>query len=65
MQAGAQGVCKTLYAITEDAKAERILLTKTRDLNHCQERIMKDLGLAYTEKCFECQKVNSSTICAV
>ncbi|XP_051232512.1 vitellogenin isoform X3 [Dicentrarchus labrax] len=55
-EAGAQGVCKTLYAITEDDKAERILLTKTRDLNHCQEKIMKDLGLAYTEKCAKCQQ---------
>ncbi|KAM8746385.1 vitellogenin-1-like [Acanthopagrus schlegelii] len=55
-EAGAQGVCKTLYAIAEDEKAERILLTKTRDLNHCQERIMKDMGLAYTEKCVKCQE---------
>ncbi|XP_056132378.1 vitellogenin-like isoform X2 [Lampris incognitus] len=55
-EAGAQGVCKTLYAITEDEKAERILLTKTRDLNHCQEKIIKDMGLAYTEKCVECQR---------
>lgn len=62
-QAGAQGVCKTLYAIAEDEKAERILLTKTRDLNHCQERIMKDMGLAYTEKCAKCQEVSSSHFC--
>ncbi|XP_060889620.1 vitellogenin-1-like [Labrus mixtus] len=55
-EAGAQGVCKTLYAITEDEKADRILLTKTRDLNHCQEKIVKDLGLAYTEKCSKCQQ---------
>ncbi|CAJ1060689.1 vitellogenin-1-like [Xyrichtys novacula] len=55
-EAGAQGVCKTLYAISEDEKAERILLTKTRDLNHCQEKIVKDLGLAYTEKCAKCQQ---------
>ncbi|XP_070764345.1 vitellogenin-1-like [Enoplosus armatus] len=55
-EAGAQGVCKTLYAITEDEKAERILLTKTRDLNHCQDKIMKDIGLAYTEKCVKCQQ---------
>ncbi|CAL8271931.1 unnamed protein product [Arctogadus glacialis] len=55
-EAGAQGVCNTLYAITEDEKADRILLTKTRDLNNCQEKIVKDLGLAYTEKCIECQK---------
>ena len=50
-------MCKTLYAITEDEKAERILLTKTRDLNHCQEKVMKDMGLAYTEKCAKCQQV--------
>lgn len=43
-------MCKTLYAITEDEKAERILVTKTRDLNNCQERVMKDIGLAYVEK---------------
>ncbi|XP_040895473.1 vitellogenin-like [Toxotes jaculatrix] len=55
-EAGAQGVCKTLYAITEDKKAERILLTKTRDLNHCQEKIIKDMGMAYTEKCAKCQQ---------
>ncbi|XP_070687992.1 vitellogenin-like isoform X2 [Pempheris klunzingeri] len=55
-EAGAQGVCKTLYAITEDEKADRILLTKTRDLNHCQEKIVKDMGLAYTEKCVKCQQ---------
>ncbi|XP_041646657.1 vitellogenin-1-like [Cheilinus undulatus] len=55
-EAGAQGVCKTLYAITEDEKADRILLTKTRDLNHCQEKVVKDMGLAYTEKCTKCQQ---------
>ncbi|XP_073332773.1 vitellogenin-2-like [Pagrus major] len=52
---GAQGVCKTHYVISEDAKADRILLTKTKDLNHCQERIVKDIGLAYTERCVECE----------
>ncbi|KAL1006283.1 hypothetical protein UPYG_G00070230 [Umbra pygmaea] len=55
-EAGAQGVCKTHYVISEDTKAERIHLTKTKDLNNCQERIMKDIGLAYTEKCVECQQ---------
>ncbi|XP_014024135.1 vitellogenin [Salmo salar] len=55
-EAGAQGVCKTHYVISEDTKAERIHLTKSKDLNNCQERIMKDFGLAYTEKCVECQQ---------
>ncbi|KAI9519342.1 Vitellogenin-2 [Dissostichus eleginoides] len=52
---GVQGVCKTHYIISEDAKAERILLTKTKDLDNCQERIIKDIGLAYTERCPECE----------
>ncbi|XP_060934605.1 vitellogenin-2-like [Limanda limanda] len=52
---GVQGICKTHYVISEDVKAERILLTKTKDLNNCQERIIKDIGLAYTEKCVECE----------
>ncbi|XP_064859254.1 vitellogenin-like isoform X3 [Oncorhynchus nerka] len=55
-EAGAQGVCKTHYVIREDAKAERIHLTKSKDLNNCQQRIMKDFGLAYTEKCVECRQ---------
>uniref|UniRef100_A0A7N9AXN3 Vitellogenin-2-like n=1 Tax=Mastacembelus armatus TaxID=205130 RepID=A0A7N9AXN3_9TELE len=54
-ESGAQGVCKTHYVISEDAKAERMFLTKTKDMNHCQERIAMDIGLAYTEKCAECQ----------
>ncbi|KAG7217480.1 hypothetical protein INR49_021405 [Caranx melampygus] len=52
---GAQGVCKTHYVISEDTKADRILLSKTKDLNHCQERIVKDIGLAYAEKRFHCE----------
>ncbi|XP_075341558.1 vitellogenin-1-like [Odontesthes bonariensis] len=57
---GTQGVCKTLYSITEDIKAERIHLTKTRDMNNCQEKIMKDIGLAYTEKCDKGQQDNKN-----
>ncbi|CAJ1060691.1 vitellogenin 2 [Xyrichtys novacula] len=53
---GAQGVCKTHYVISEDSKADRIMLTKTKDLSQCQERIMKDIGMAYTEKCVECEE---------
>ena len=49
LKAGVQGVCKTHYIISEDVKAERIVVTKSKDLNNCQERIIKDLGLAYLE----------------
>uniref|UniRef100_A0A8D3C385 Vitellogenin domain-containing protein n=1 Tax=Scophthalmus maximus TaxID=52904 RepID=A0A8D3C385_SCOMX len=57
---GTQGVCKTHYVISEDVKADRILLSKTKDLNNCQERIMKDIGLAYTERCVECEAVTAA-----
>lgn len=52
-------MCKTHYVISEDTKADRIMLTKTKDLNHCQERIIKDIGLAYTERCAECEAVSA------
>lgn len=55
-------MCKTHYVISEDTKADRILLTKTRDLNHCQEKIMKDFGLAYTHKCVECDAVRTISL---
>lgn len=55
-------MCKTHYIISEDAKAERIMLTKTKDLSQCQERIMKDIGLAYTEKCVECERVSEFSL---
>ncbi|XP_029286236.1 vitellogenin-2-like [Cottoperca gobio] len=57
---GAQGVCKTQYVISEDTKDERIMLTKTKDLNNCQERVIKDIGLAYTKRASECEASGKS-----
>uniref|UniRef100_A0A3Q3AEG8 Vitellogenin-2-like n=1 Tax=Kryptolebias marmoratus TaxID=37003 RepID=A0A3Q3AEG8_KRYMA len=55
-ESGVQGVCKTHYVISEDSKAERIYLTKTKDLNHCADRVSMDVGLAgYVDRCAECQ----------
>lgn len=45
-----------MYAISEEKPGD-IHVTKTRDLNHCQEEIIKDMGLAYTERCTKCQQV--------
>uniref|UniRef100_A0A3P9I8Y6 Vitellogenin domain-containing protein n=1 Tax=Oryzias latipes TaxID=8090 RepID=A0A3P9I8Y6_ORYLA len=44
-EAGIKGVCRTLYSVNEDLRAERIFVTQTRDMNHCQERIYTDMGL--------------------
>ncbi|NP_001096141.1 vitellogenin 7 precursor [Danio rerio] len=61
-EAGAQGVCRTHYVINEDPKTNHIIVTKSKDLSHCQERIMKDVGLAYTESCPECTERVKSLI---
>uniref|UniRef100_A0AAY4DYU4 Phosvitin n=1 Tax=Denticeps clupeoides TaxID=299321 RepID=A0AAY4DYU4_9TELE len=49
-EAGAQGVCKTHYVISEHAEGQHIAVTKSKDLTNCQERIVKNIGLAYREK---------------
>lgn len=53
-------MCKTHLVISEDAKTGHVHLTKTKDLNHCQEKIIKEFGLAYMEKCVECQQVGAN-----
>ncbi|XP_036441834.1 vitellogenin-like [Colossoma macropomum] len=55
-EAGPHGVCKTHYMITEDAKTRQIAVVKSKDLTNCHERVMKDAGMAYAEKCAECQQ---------
>ncbi len=54
-------MCKTHYVISESPKANHITVTKSKDLSHCQERIMKDVGLAYTERFAECTEVMKKT----
>ncbi|KAI5085754.1 vitellogenin 7 isoform X1, partial [Silurus meridionalis] len=55
-EAGPQGICKTHYMITEDVQTHQIAVRKSKDLNNCHDRVRKDIGLAYTETCEECQQ---------
>uniref|UniRef100_A0A672JP10 Uncharacterized protein n=1 Tax=Salarias fasciatus TaxID=181472 RepID=A0A672JP10_SALFA len=32
------------------------ILTKTKDLNQCQDKVVNDIGLSYMEKCPECER---------
>ncbi|XP_067252451.1 vitellogenin [Chanodichthys erythropterus] len=57
---GVQGICETQYLISEDEENNHTIITKSRDLTLCQERIMKDVGLTYIEKCIECQQREKS-----
>ncbi|XP_066503607.1 vitellogenin-like isoform X2 [Hoplias malabaricus] len=59
-EAGPHGVCKTHYTIREDEKTRQITVTKSKDLNNCHERVIKDIGLAYAETCAECQERRQS-----
>ncbi|XP_060796540.1 vitellogenin-like [Neoarius graeffei] len=55
-EAGTQGVCKTHYMISEDIQTHQVTVRKSKDLTNCHERVIKDIGLAYTETCVACQQ---------
>lgn len=48
--------------ISEDEKTHQVAVRKSKDLTNCHERVIKDIGLAYTETCVECQQVISKAI---
>ncbi|NXY72756.1 VIT2 protein, partial [Glareola pratincola] len=50
-EAGIGGVCHTRYVIEEDRKNSRVSVTKTVDQNNCQEKVMKNIGMAYIYPC--------------
>nr|CCG55374.1 VtgABIII protein [Latimeria menadoensis] len=59
-EVGVQGTCQTTYEIQENKKANRILITKTKDLNNCEEKLMKTFGMTYAESCGNCQQQNKN-----
>uniref|UniRef100_A0A8C0FX62 Phosvitin n=1 Tax=Chelonoidis abingdonii TaxID=106734 RepID=A0A8C0FX62_CHEAB len=53
-EAGIGGVCLTRYVVQEDRRNNRVSLTKTRDLNDCQDKVVKDIGMIYIRPCPSC-----------
>ncbi|EMP27370.1 Vitellogenin-2 [Chelonia mydas] len=53
-EAGIGGVCHTRYIIQEDRKSNRVTVFKTKDLNNCQDKVEKNIGMAYIRSCATC-----------
>ncbi|KAJ1171286.1 hypothetical protein NDU88_003149 [Pleurodeles waltl] len=56
-ESGVTGVCHTRYVIQEDKRTDRIIVVKSRDLNNCQDKVEKNIGMAYVEKSNSWQKM--------
>ncbi|XP_072366475.1 vitellogenin 3, phosvitinless isoform X2 [Scyliorhinus torazame] len=52
---GVEGICHASYVIQENKKSGIVTVTKSKDLNKCQEKIFENQSSAYTQLCETCQ----------
>ncbi|XP_014727674.1 PREDICTED: vitellogenin-1-like [Sturnus vulgaris] len=60
-EAGIGGICNTTYAIQENRRANVVYVTKSKDLNSCEEKVQIVTGSAYTHPCKPCQQRNKNS----
>ncbi|PKU44577.1 vitellogenin-1-like [Limosa lapponica baueri] len=60
-EAGIGGICNTTYAIQENKRANLVYVTKSKDLNSCEEKVEMATGSAYTHPCQTCQQRNKNS----
>uniref|UniRef100_A0A8C4V6Y0 Phosvitin n=1 Tax=Falco tinnunculus TaxID=100819 RepID=A0A8C4V6Y0_FALTI len=60
-EAGIGGICNTTYAIQENKRASLLYVTKSKDLNSCEEKVQMVTGSAYTYPCQTCQQRNKNS----
>ncbi|NWX72695.1 VIT2 protein, partial [Alca torda] len=53
-EAGIEGICQTRYIIQDDSKNNRATISKSKDLMDCQEKAVKNIGMAYIRPCPTC-----------
>ncbi|NWH53956.1 VIT2 protein, partial [Fregata magnificens] len=53
-EAGIEGICQTRYIIQDDSKNNRAVISKSKDLTDCQEKAVKNMGMAYIRPCLTC-----------
>lgn len=59
-QAGIEGICQTRYVIQDDSKNSRATISKSKDLTDCQEKAVKNTGMAYIRPCPTCPLVRAA-----
>ncbi|XP_027756952.1 vitellogenin-1-like [Empidonax traillii] len=60
-EAGIGGICNTTYAIQENKRANLVYVSKSKDLNSCEEKVQIVTGSANTHPCQACQKRNKNS----
>ncbi|OWK64352.1 Vitellogenin-1 [Lonchura striata] len=60
-EAGIGGICNTTYAIQENKRANLVYVTKSKDLDSCEEKVQFVTGSAYTHPCKTCQQRNKNS----
>ncbi|NXS43064.1 VIT2 protein, partial [Balaeniceps rex] len=53
-EAGIEGICQTRYVIQDNSKNNRVTISKSKDLTDCQEKAVKNMGMAYIRPCPTC-----------
>ncbi|KAJ1171461.1 hypothetical protein NDU88_003322 [Pleurodeles waltl] len=57
---GIAGICHTNYIIQQDKKENQILVTKSKDLHSCQDKVQRITGNAYAQTCSGCDQRNKT-----
>ncbi|KAM4642191.1 vitellogenin-1-like [Discoglossus pictus] len=57
---GIEGICHTTYMIEENKKTNHLIITKSKDLNNCEERARMLIGNAFSHTCSNCKKRNKN-----
>ncbi|MCJ0374992.1 hypothetical protein J0W42_19855, partial [Clostridioides difficile] len=60
-ESGIGGICNTTYAIQENKRANLVYVTKSKDLNSCEEKVQVVTGSAYAHPCQTCQQRNKNS----
>uniref|UniRef100_A0A8C3N974 Uncharacterized protein n=1 Tax=Geospiza parvula TaxID=87175 RepID=A0A8C3N974_GEOPR len=53
-EAGIEGICQTRYVIQDDSANKRATVSKSKDLTDCQDKAVRNLGMAYVRPCPTC-----------